>query len=413
MRLAAAAALLAMAGALSGCIQVEVGAQPAAAPEPDDGVASLVLRVLDAATEAPLAAADVRLSLDAGAVTKKTGDDGSVTFNVRPAASCSATVSRPGYAGRIVDLDCSADRAYRVLLTRSPGPAGTQSPPPPGPSPSPSPSPSGEPGGNGTGNGTAGGNGTSPPPRPFEPAEPEGSCGTLGSFQPILPNPLLIPGLATGWPLLRLDVAVIADPSFVRAHPADWRGLLRDLVLDANQVYEPQVGIRLNVSLVDRLPDGSLQPGSGDGQQRAVARGYMKANHPDSRHDLVAVILGADYEGSVAGQVECVHGAAYPDYAYLWSEYDGPRDGLSFLGAVGMFQDVPLKVFMHEAAHLLAAHHHYSDCAESYLDARVDDALGACDIMINDIGLASFRFGPANRLVMRSFVEATGIGEPV
>lgn len=247
--------------------------------------------------------------------------------------------------------------------------------------------------------------------QPFEPEDPNGSCGAFDSFTPVAPDPLLAGGLATGWPLLELDIAAIADPSFVAAHPDDWQDLLRDLVLDANAYYEPQLGLRLNASLIDRLPDGSLQAGRDDGMQRAVARGYMHANHPGADVDAVAVILGSDYEGSTAGMVECVHGAGYPDYSYLWAEYDEER--VDDPPAIGVLEDLPLKIFMHELAHLLAAHHHYSTCGHPYAEARTSDLAGACDVMINDIGLASFYFSGTNRLVIRSYVEEIGIGEPV
>lgn len=247
-------------------------------------------------------------------------------------------------------------------------------------------------------------------PQPFEPSGPAGSCGAFDSLTPVAPDPTLAAGLATGWPMLELTYAVLADPAFVAAHPAEWQALLRDLVADSSALFEDQVGVRFNLTIVDRLPDGSLAPGVGDGQQRAVARGYMEANHPQGA-DLVAVILGADYEGTTAGQVECVHGAGYPGYNYLWAEYDGDRGSTAFIVA-DVFTDTPLKVFTHETGHLLAAHHHYSNCGEALVSFAPDDALAVCDVMINDVGLASLRFGPANRLVMRSYVEEIGIGDP-
>ena len=208
-------------------------------------------------------------------------------------------------------------------------------------------------------------------------------------------------------------MAIIADPAFADQHP-DWKALLIDLVSDASVHYEEQMGLRLNASIVDRLPAGSLAPGTGDGSQRATARGFMHANYPNAPVDMVAVILGADYEGTTAGQVECVHGAAYPDYAYLWAEYEEDRENTTDFFGPKLFADTPLKVFMHETAHLLAAHHHYSNCGEAVATYwSMNDAMALCDVMINDIGLASLQFGPTNRLVMRSFVEELGIGEPV
>lgn len=247
-------------------------------------------------------------------------------------------------------------------------------------------------------------------PRPFEPQEPKGSCSSLDVIAPTSVDPT---GLANGWPLLELDVAMIADPLFANNNES-WQQLLHELVADASIYYEEQLGIRLNVSLMARLPNGTLEPGTGDGKQRSTARGFLVANHPNAEWDFVAVILGGDYEGTTAGMVECVHGLGVKDYAYLWSEYDQPREKSELLGTpVGLIEDMPLKVFMHEAAHLLAAHHHYTNCVVPYIDLRLSDALGACGVMINDIGLASFRFSETNKLVMRSYVEETGAGSPI
>lgn len=245
----------------------------------------------------------------------------------------------------------------------------------------------------------------------FEQQEPAGTCGTFDSLEPVLPTTADPTGLALGWPLLQLDVAMIADPSFQENH-THWEDLLHQLVADANVHYEEQVGIRWNVSLVAGLPNGSLQAGVHDGQQRDVARGFLAAHHPDAEWDIVAVILGDNYDGSVAGQVECVHGLAYKDYAYLWSEYTRNRTAGEFMG-LGIFEDIPLKVFMHEAAHLLAAHHHYTNCGLPLVGYGTNDALAVCGTMINDIGLASYRFSETNRLVMRSFVEDLGVADPV
>ena len=408
MRALAAAVLLV---ALAGCVEIAIpSAPPAERPaDPDDGLSTLDLVVVESGNGRPVAGAEVRLSIaGVGSIAKTTAADGSAAFTVEPATGCSVTVAKAGFQQRKAALDCTGDQAYRLSLARTPSASSGQGGSPPQGS-------SGGTGGNGTppaeGNGTGEGNETAH--RPFEPQEPSGSCGSLGSLEPVAPDPTLAGGLALGWPLLELDVALLADPAFVAAHPDDWRSLLEALVQDANLYYEDQLGLRLNLSVLDRLPDGSLAPGSGDGRQRAVARGFMHANHALADVDMVAVALGADYEGSVAGQVECVHGAVSPDYSYLWFEYDQDRDPGALVGSIGIFEDIPLKTYMHETAHLLAAHHHYSDCAESYTDLRTSDALGVCDIMINDVGLASFRFSPTNRLVKRSFVEDLGIGEPV
>ncbi len=259
---------------------------------------------------------------------------------------------------------------------------------------------------------------------PFEPEEPvgDGDCdGLTPRYTGAAPSGLVD---VADWPLLELDVVMIADPTFYDADPQNWTILLRDLLADQSALFEEQLGLRLNLTILDRLPAGSLAPEpsstttlptTGQDNMRATARGFMHANYPDADFDIVQVILGADYAGSVAGQVECVGGAADKEYAYLWSEYDRDRNGIdNYAGTpLGALRDIPLKVLAHETAHLLDAHHHYSDCAPGTASWDGTDLTGACDIMINDIGLASFYFGNANRFAIRSFVEAAGIGEPV
>lgn len=397
-------ACVVLAGMLAGCIQVEVGgpSSPSASTETASSQAATPRLSFTTDPTQPKAGQVVTFTFSATGLssgdrissTSWTFGDGTGSSDRQPLH----VFRQPGsFAVKVIATTAKGAEASHQSMLRIADASSTSSP-----SPSPAPAPASTPTNSTSENETES--------RPFEPTEPSGTCGSFGSFEPVAPNPVLAPGLALGWPLLRLDIALLADPAFVAAHPDDWRALLVDLVDDASVHYEAQVGLRLNASLVDRLPDGSLAPGSGDGQQRAVGRGFMKANHPDADVDAVGVILGANYEGAVAGQVECVHGAGYPDYSYLWAEYDDERESPA---GIGVFEDLPLKIFMHELAHLLAAHHHYSTCLHPYAQLRTSDLTGVCDVMINDIGLASFYFGPTNRLVMRSYVEELGIGTPV
>lgn len=241
-------------------------------------------------------------------------------------------------------------------------------------------------------------------PQPFEPEEASQPCDSLAVRSPLVADTT---GLAGSWPMRTLDVVMLADPTFVAAHPDDWEELLTALLADASARYEPQLGISLRLALVDRIPEGTLDANASELEILPVARGFMLANHADASFDLVATVVGADYAGTIAGMADCVGGGYTPDTAYVWTEYAGPRASSGGL----LFKDTPLKVFMHEAAHLLGAQHHYSNCGEALIDLSPDDATAVCDVMINDISLASFRFGPLNRLVMRSFVEEHGLGD--
>ncbi len=254
-------------------------------------------------------------------------------------------------------------------------------------------------------------NETQPSQSSSRPFEPEGATQPCNSLEFRSPLTAATAGLATGWPLLALDVVMLADPTFVEAHPDDWTALLQALIDDASKHFEAQFSLRLRAILIDRLPTGTLDPSRSD--MRDVARGFMQTNHPEVSFDYTALILGADYDGTVAGQVECVGGAFTPDTAYLSTEYREERTPSVITPDISSFADTPLKVFMHESAHLLGAHHHYTNCGEAFIGYSTDDALAACGVMINDIGLASLRFSPTNRLVVRSFVEEHRLGEPV
>ena len=105
----------------------------------------------------------------------------------------------------------------------------------------------------------------------------------------------------------------------------------------------------------------------------------------------------------IAGLADCIGGVAFRHRAFAIGERlsFGPSSGPIELGA-----RLPGKILAHEVAHLLGAHHHYANCAESVPAATLSSSADACTLMFNDIGLVSLRFSTLNRPVVRGHAIA-------
>lgn len=92
---------------------------------------------------------------------------------------------------------------------------------------------------------------------------------------------------------------------------------------------------------------------------------------------------------ALAGQADCIGGVAYADHAFAVGEAGG---------------DVGAKIMAHELGHLMGAHHHYANCAESLPNGGDN----VCTLMINDVGLAGLPFSTLNGLVVRGHAQLAG-----
>ncbi len=202
---------------------------------------------------------------------------------------------------------------------------------------------------------------------------------------------------------LKLRVHVLLDSSVNATHA---HRLLNDA---ATITYEN--GLRV----VTRLTWGRVSVPSGEVTTEdafAIAKAAVGGTRPAGA-DLVYLLTDADLVSgttgnSVAGQADCIGGIMHPTEAFAIGEFD-ERDveGRSLLG-LGYFDNITGKVFAHEIGHLLGAHHHYANCAEGAHSDPIGDALSACTLMINDVGLASLNLSVVNSAVARGHVAEFG-----
>ena len=114
--------------------------------------------------------------------------------------------------------------------------------------------------------------------------------------------------------------------------------------------------------------------------------------------DLYLVDETGQQDSTLVGLADCIGGVAYPEHAFAVGEAL-PDDPFAVVYAFG--RNLAGKVLGHELGHLLGAHHHYANCAESL--PETGDA--PCTLMINDVGLASLDFSSTNALVTRGHAQ--------
>jgi hypothetical protein len=169
-------------------------------------------------------------------------------------------------------------------------------------------------------------------------------------------------------------------------------GWARTIMAEAGKLYEP-LALRLRavayrpVSLTVTDADAMIQ------ESKDAVGGGRPAGA-----DLVFTftdknMTGGVFGDGVAGMVDCVGGVVDPDRAFGVGEMDDDDYDSTVIAA-------------HELGHLLGAHHHFANCAES------DHLQGACTVMINDIGLASLRFSSINGGLIRGHAETYLPGDP-
>ena len=121
-----------------------------------------------------------------------------------------------------------------------------------------------------------------------------------------------------------------------------------------------------------------------------ASKEYFGGTRP-STADVVYTMLGGELASSVAGQADCVGGIAHDDAAFSVGEATWQNDRSMHASAA---------IAGHEIAHLLAAHHHFANCAEG----KPADAVSyfrPCTLMINDVGLMSLKFSTLEGAVVR------------
>jgi hypothetical protein len=201
------------------------------------------------------------------------------------------------------------------------------------------------------------------------------------------------------------EVPVVGDyttPVDLRVHvlavqtPPDIAAQIMALV---KTVYEP-LAIRVipTIEVVDLQvpipPDTSATaPVLSSSHSQAfidASKEYFGGTRPPTA-DVVYAMLGGELASAVAGQADCVGGIAQDDAAFSVGEATW-EDDYEIHRSAG--------IAGHEIAHLLAAHHHFANCAEG----NPDDAVAyfkPCTLMINDVGLLSLKFSTLEGAVVR------------
>ncbi|HEX4905043.1 MAG TPA: zinc-dependent metalloprotease family protein [Acidimicrobiales bacterium] len=142
------------------------------------------------------------------------------------------------------------------------------------------------------------------------------------------------------------------------------------------------------MTLTKRAVGGRVPPGVEVVYLLTAKELYLGENQPDADSRSYAI----------AGLADCIGGVAFSHRAFAIGER------LSFgssSGSIEVGANLPGKILAHEVGHLLGAHHHYANCAESVPSAAVDRSADVCTLMFNDVGVVSLRFSVLNRPVVR------------
>lgn len=176
---------------------------------------------------------------------------------------------------------------------------------------------------------------------------------------------------------LALGIIGTADGSFAKVHGEDTHRMMALWLHMADAVYEREVGVRVQVLGLHLLSD---EAGYGDENPLVPAASHW--NQRDDTRDLVHVFA---HNGLGFAQANCIGGAGDPTLAYTFTDASwATRSHYTAL--------------VHEWGHILSAHHHYANCAETVV---------LCTLMVNDVGLnLKYAFSSLNRAAIRGYAEA-------
>lgn len=216
----------------------------------------------------------------------------------------------------------------------------------------------------------------------------DAECSTTATMAP---EHTEIPVVGDYKTVVNLDVQVIlvrVDPqSAVRI--MQWvKSLYASINIRVNVFYE---AVDLKIS---ETPDTSATGGVISTSQSQAYIDASKAHYGGMRPphaDVVYTMLGGEIAGSVAGQADCVGGVAFDDAAFAVGEARTEDAGWERWSG---------KIAAHEIAHLLAAHHHYANCAQGKPEDIVA-YIQPCTLMFNDVLFISPQFSTLEAAVVR------------
>jgi hypothetical protein len=204
-----------------------------------------------------------------------------------------------------------------------------------------------------------------------------------------VPASVGVSGVTDGGQIVSLDVVVLLDgvdqakAAAVMARAAD--------------SYSP-AGIALDVVRYEVVSFTGTD-GAGLIQQ---AKDHFGGFRP-AGSDLVYVLSSKDLTNAtngsgLAGLADCIGGVKYPEHAFAVGEVFADEN-LAWNGFT-LYADATAKIAAHELGHLMGAHHHYANCAETATAEDVN-TLSPCSLMFNFVDFQGIEFSIVNRAVVR------------
>lgn len=138
-------------------------------------------------------------------------------------------------------------------------------------------------------------------------------------------------------------------------------------------------------------------------------KGLVPGRKVPTEFDVVELLTKRDIEAlgqkAVAGQAECIGGAAFKEHSFNVSEAQQDSDpGGVVIGPVRLVPDQAAKITAHEIGHLFGGQHHFANCAEG---GRTDAVTGGdsspCTLMFNSADFISLHFGTVNGRIVRGY----------
>ncbi|HVF52009.1 MAG TPA: zinc-dependent metalloprotease family protein [Actinomycetota bacterium] len=179
----------------------------------------------------------------------------------------------------------------------------------------------------------------------------------------------------------------------------------RAVMAEAAKAFSP-IGVTLSVAAVQHVtigPTGKTAQFSGDpgvasiGSQELIdATKALVGGERPSGIDVVYTMSAVSI-ADAAGRADCIGGSRWDDQAFAVGEYQvGPGN-----------EGDSARIAAHEVAHLLGAHHHYTNCVEGAIPEadEPDPYLTACTLMAPDLGLVSLHLGVVEAPIVRGHAE--------
>ena len=212
------------------------------------------------------------------------------------------------------------------------------------------------------------------------------------------PADVLQAALADDGRRVRLDVLVLLDgvsqefaASFFQTVALPYAELDIDVVPTFQAVPDGAITSDVTTEIIDQAKD--LVPGRRVPDEFDVVELLTHRN---------ITALGLD---AVAGQAECIGGAAYKEHSFNVSEAqeDVDQSGIKF-GPVTLVPDVAAKITAHEIGHLFGGQHHFANCVEGFrADEFTTRDSSPCSLMFNSADFIALHFGTVNGKIIRGY----------